>query len=210
MKRCILLAALLCFSVFAEAEKPPAPPPGFGDDTPPERPKAETPKRGAKPVDPLADLKALGEKERLSRIEKLEGTIKPSNKNTLATHFREVLAQLKSQKNKYVPSVEAKEGSVGRIRWKTEGYYKPNDFGPWELCIPVDGRVHIFQIVNESAMIVKGFDGDYLWITGHSTKDLIDDKDIDLNGLFKYGGTKTYETATGSKTVYVFDEIGAD
>lgn len=100
-----------------------------------------------------------------------------------------------------------KPGDIGHLRGGLSG---PND--------DVENSFMVVQVIDSSNMLIrshgKGHVADeaivatprretLLWITGVDTSDLVDDSYIRLSQIMEVKGTRQYETASGTNTVFV-------
>ena len=223
---CFVCSLPFCFAE-EEAVKPPHPP----ADAPIEQ--ANPPKKAAaKDEEPTFDRKELlrqGETERKAKIK--EWTAYVGAHSLKENHQRKIL-EYQKMKGKFLPTLELASDSIGVFRdldpaakhkaQKNDGL-KANGERPQGRAaivspfISIEGlqdhvwagkEASVLQVIDGENILVNWL-GNSIWITKYSTAGLVDDKTLEPKGVFKYLGTKTYQTAIGgSRTVHLIEKIG--
>jgi len=93
---------------------------------------------------------------------------------------------------------DLKVGEIGEIA------YSPGTLGPTDLH---KVAFHVAEVVDRTDILGSMFNQD-IWITGIRTTGIVDDREIELNGIFFVRGTKTYPTNSGAqRTVLLMEPV---
>ena len=173
---------------------------------------AETPSRAA--------LLRKGEQERRTRITTLRNKMRKHQKALKSPSSRRLallggvvplsiyerkIKEYGSLRGKYLPTLEMKPDSVGvfrdtRLQIGSAG--RNTSYG-W-----TGSRVTVRQVIDAENVLVD-WGKTSLWVGRMSTENLVDGKKLRLPGIFRYAGTKQYQTVIGgTKTVYLIEKVG--
>lgn len=137
-----------------------------------------------------------------------EGVAKDFEKKIKAVDVE--IAKLYAKKRQENPTLKLVKGSVGELGYEYEDHSRvgrgtvesrtlSRASGP--STINEGNLVRVRQVVDESNVIVEAYRTS-IWVSGRSTDGLVDDDNarVQLPGVYRYLGTKQYDSADGGTT----------
>lgn len=164
---------------------------------------------GADPIDPQQKLKAAVDAYRAQAITTVEAALAESRDRKETAALKNKLKDLRSNKP-LVPQLFPRQLAKGAIgEWV--GGFANRAKGPgshhFEIVQVIDEQNALVRSTNSHPVNEAGravfSPSTILWVTSHDFSDAVDGGFVSLDGLYEVLETRRYDTAVGTRTVWV-------